>query len=88
MKRATVSVDLVLNQEAVVKKTIPHLLELIVQNMEISCPVPPRLKVLSMMITLMATKQNSNDRFMAKIMEEKTIPIIRYEEFATDGNVS
>ena len=86
MKRAAVTVDLVLNQAAMVK-TSPHLLELIIQNMEISCPVPPRLKVLSM-ITIMATKQNSKDRFMAKIMEEKTIPIIRYEEVATDGNVS
>ena len=72
--------DLVLNQ-AEMGKTIPHLLELIVQNMEISCPVPPRLKVLSM-ITIMATKQNSKDRYMAMIMEEKTIPIIRYEEVA------
>ena len=80
MKRATVTVDLVLNQ-AEMGKTIPHLLELIVQNMEISCPVPPRLKVLSM-ITIMATKQNSKDRYMAMIMEEKTIPIIRYEEVA------
>ena len=85
MKRATVSVDLVLNQAAMVKR-IPHLLELITQNMEISCPVPPRLKVLSM-ITIMATKQNSKDRYMAKIMEEKIIPISRYKEFATIVNV-
>ena len=77
--------DLVLNQAAMVK-TIPHLLELIVQNMEISCPVPPRLKVLSM-ITIMATKQNSKDRYMAMIMEEKIIPISRYKEFATIVNV-
>ena len=76
MKRAAVTVDLVLNQAAMVK-TIPHLLELITQNMEISCPVPPRLKVLSM-ITIMATKQNSKDRYMAMIMEEKIIPISRY----------
>ena len=77
--------DLVLNQAAMVKR-IPHLLELITQNMEISCPVPPRLKVLSM-ITIMATKQNSKDRYMAKIMEEKIIPISRYKEFATIVNV-
>ena len=85
MKRATVTVDLVLNQAAMVK-TSPHLLELIIQNMEISCPVPPRLKVLSM-ITIMATKQNSKDRYMAMIMEEKIIPISRYKEFATIVNV-
>lgn len=77
--------DLVLNQAAMVKR-IPHLLELITQNMEISCPVPPRLKVLSM-ITIMATKQNSKDRYMAMIMEEKIIPISRYKEFATIVNV-
>ena len=77
--------DLVLNQAAMVK-TIPHLLELITQNMEISCPVPPRLKVLPM-ITIMATKQNSKDRYMAMIMEEKIIPISRYKEFATIVNV-
>ena len=85
MKRAAVTVDLVLNQAAMVK-TSPHLLELIIQNMEISCPVPPRLKVLPM-ITV-DTKLSFKDRYMAMIMEEKTIPIIRYEEFATDGNVS
>ena len=85
MKRATVTVDLVLNQAAMVKIS-PHLMELITQNMEISCPVPPRLKVLSM-ITIMATKQNSKDRYMAMIMEEKIIPISRYKEFATIVNV-
>ena len=77
--------DLVLNQAAMVKIS-PHLMELITQNMEISCPVPPRLKVLSM-ITIMATKQNSKDRYMAMIMEEKIIPISRYKEFATIVNV-
>ena len=85
MKRATVTVDLVLNQAAMVKIS-PHLMELITQNMEISCPVPPRLKVLPR-ITIMATKQNSKDRYMAMIMEEKIIPISRYKEFATIVNV-
>ena len=69
MKRATVTVDLVLNQAAMVK-TVPHLLELIIQNILI--------KVLPMIT--MATKQNFKDRYMAMIMEEKIIPISRYGE--------
>ena len=86
MKRATVTVDLVLNQAAMVK-TIPHLLELIIQNMQISCPLPPQIQVLPM-ITV-ATKQIFKDRYIAMIMEEKINPIIsRYEDVATIVNVS